>query len=71
MPRVLCDINYGEEENEEGHMLEATTATCGKCGHETTSFGTSEASVRRCLVMLREECDCPDRHRNFYVSADE
>jgi hypothetical protein len=35
---------------------------------ETESYGTSEASVRRCLVMLREEC--PRGERNFYVDAD-
>ena len=39
-------------------------ACCGRCGHSTTSFGTGEASVRRCLALLREEC--PRGEINFY-----
>lgn len=45
----------------------------GKCGvsfrHETQSFGTSEASVRRCLALMREEC--PNGENNFYIAEDE
>lgn len=43
--------------------------TCSRCGHETESYGTSGASVRRCLVLLREEC--PMDERNFYYTDGE
>jgi hypothetical protein len=43
-------------------------ARCSRCGHETESYGTGTGSVKRCLVLLREEC--PEDENNFYV-ADE
>jgi hypothetical protein len=46
-------------------MVDGVEATCTRCGHTTESFGTSDASIRRCLVLLREEC--PKEERNFYV----
>jgi hypothetical protein len=49
--------------------VEGVVARCTRCDHETESFGTSDASIRRCLVMLREEC--PMGERNFYVDQDE
>ena len=45
--------------------IESVTATCPRCGHETEVYGTSDASIRRCLAMLREEC--PNDGTNFYV----
>jgi hypothetical protein len=44
-------------------------ATCQRCGHETQSFGTSEKSVKRCLVLLRKECR--NEESNFYVASEE
>ncbi|HEX5135865.1 MAG TPA: hypothetical protein VFY93_02755 [Planctomycetota bacterium] len=63
--RVRCAISTGTEENDNGIDVECTYAECGECGHTTMSFGTSEASVKRCLVLLREEC--PEGADNFYV----
>ncbi len=65
--RVPCDIGYVELENEDGYEVEGVCATCPRCGHETESYGTSGASVRRCLVLLREEC--PNDDRNYYFDA--
>jgi ribosomal protein S27E len=62
--RVECTV---QETTEDGR--DAVTAECGRCGHETTSFGTSDASIRRCLVLLREEC--PEGEENFYVDESE
>ena len=55
------------EEELEGDvaMIDGVIARCTRCDHETESFGTSDASIRRCLVLLREEC--PNGERNFYV----
>jgi hypothetical protein len=44
-------------------LFQGVTVTCEKCGLEMESFGTSEASVRRCLALLREECE----ENNFYT----
>ena len=35
------------------------------CQHTTESFGTGEKSVKRCLVLMRQEC--PEGEENFYV----
>lgn len=69
MAKISCSITTGSEENEYGHEVECTYAECSKCGHETMSFGTSEASELRCLAMLREEC--PEGEDNFYYADEE
>jgi hypothetical protein len=55
--RVECEVM----ETDDGVQAE-----CSRCGHCEESYGSSEASVKRCLVMLRE--NCPNNERNFYVS---
>jgi hypothetical protein len=56
---VLLDGDYCE--------VESIRATCSRCDHETESFGTGENSIKRCLVLMREEC--PNGENNFYVEA--
>lgn len=46
--------------------IDGVEATCSRCGHVTESYGTSEASVKRCLAKLREEC--PRHEKNWYVA---
>lgn len=67
--KVECEVDYVELENDDGRDVEGVRVTCGRCGHETESFGTSSASVRRCLVLLREEC--PESGNHFYVAEDD
>lgn len=69
MARRLCTIQETELENDEGILVESVQAVCQHCDHETESFGTSEASRRRCLVLMREEC--PLAEENFYVDEDD
>lgn len=69
MPRVACEIGETWMENDEGRDVLATVATCTECGHETCSFGTTDRSVKRCLVLMREEC--PAGCDNFYVADDD
>lgn len=38
---------------------------CLRCGHSTTSFGASDKSIRRCLILLRLQCRRGER--NFYA----
>lgn len=61
---VYCTIDDITLENDDGLELEGVTATCSKCGHCTESFGTDEPSIKRCLVLLRNEC--PLGESNFY-----
>jgi hypothetical protein len=63
--RVECEIEYTELENDDGVPVESVVVTCSRCGHATESFGTTSSSVRRCLVLLREEC--PKGQSNFYL----
>jgi hypothetical protein len=67
--RVICDIGETTLENDEGFEIDGVSATCRRCGNITESFGTEGPSVRRCLVMMRNEC--PLRQSNFYVSEDD
>jgi hypothetical protein len=67
MTRVFCRISESEAENEEGRLVPCIVACCSECGHETESFGTGEASVKRCLVLMRKEC--PERRHHFYAAA--
>ena len=68
---IGCTINRIELENDNGHMVDSVQATCNDCGHETQSFGTEPVSVRRCLVMMREECSNPGKHSHFYVAEND
>jgi hypothetical protein len=66
--KVQCSVEIVGLENDEGHDVDGVLVTCSRCEHSEESYGTSEASVRRCLALLRE--NCPRNERNFYV-ADE
>jgi hypothetical protein len=48
------------------YEVPGVAATCPRCGRCTESYGTSDASVKRCLALLRE--GCPRDESNFYVS---
>lgn len=66
--RVYCTVEEVELEGDYGDVA-GVCAMCSRCDHETQSFGTSEASVKRCLVLMRE--DCPMSEDNFYVEEGE
>ena len=61
--RIECSVNYVTLQGDYGD-IESVQVTCPRCDHVTESFGTSAASVNRCLVLLREEC--PNAEINFY-----
>ena len=67
--RVECEIEYFTAKNKQGRPVESVRATCSKCGHETESYGTGDGSIKRCLVLMNEEC--PEGLDNFYVEEDE
>ncbi len=68
MAKVECEVKEGDIENEEGRMVPGVTVTCPRCDHTVESFGTSDRSVRRCFVLLRDEC--PMGENNFYVAEE-
>lgn len=67
MARVECEVNY-EEIEEGGRTGDGVVVTCGECGKSQQSFGTSERSVKRCLVLLKE--NCPLDESNYYVAPE-
>ena len=55
-------IEHGEEETDDGIPVACTYATCSISGDEVGPIrGTSEASVKRALATLTEECSCGAR----------
>lgn len=68
MPKVECTIEDCKIETEDGRKVSGVVATCTRCGHATESFGTGENSIKRCLVLLREEC--PEGEENYYVEEE-
>jgi hypothetical protein len=66
--RVRCSIDEIEMDGDFGPVA-GVFASCSRCAYETESFGTDEASVRRCLALMREEC--PNGECNFYVHEED
>lgn len=63
--RVDCTIDNIDLDGDFSNSVAGIQATCSRCGHETESFGDGDASIMRCLALMREEC--PNRESNFYV----
>jgi hypothetical protein len=63
--RVECEVEEAELEGDYG-PVDGLCVRCGRCDHEVEVFGTSGRSVRRALVMLREEC--PNGEENYYTA---
>ena len=61
--KVECEIEQVELEATNGAPVDSVRATCERCQHTTESFGTGEKSVKRCLVLMRQEC--PEGEENF------
>lgn len=64
--RVLCHVEETELEGDYG-PVDGVVVTCSRCDATSESFGTSSASIRRCFILLREQCD----EENFYYTEDE
>lgn len=58
MTRIPCDIEYTSD---------GVVVTCSRCEVSTRSFGHTDASIRRCFALLREQCD----ETNFYYDESE
>jgi hypothetical protein len=65
MAKVACKVEFTTKLNEHGRPADITKVTCRRCGHGTWSYGGTERSVRRCMVLLCQSC--PRQESNFYV----
>ena len=65
--RVPCNVEYTQIENERGFPVDGVVVTCSRCEKQAESFGQSEASIKRCFILLRETCD----EQNYYYSDEE
>jgi len=64
--RVPCTVDYRELQGRNS-SLDGVVVTCSRCEKSTESFGTGEASIKRCLALLREDCD----EENYYYAEEE
>lgn len=62
--KVPCDCSYVQREGDFAMSIPSVDVTCRRCGAEETAYGQHEASVRRCLAALNEQC--PREENNFY-----
>ena len=62
--QIGCSVSEDLMDGDCGDV-EGVTAECSRCGHTTESYGTGEASVRRCLALMPEEC--PEGESNYYT----
>ena len=69
MSRVECDVEFTDLENDKGLMVPGITVTCTRCDHQVECFGTSARSVKRCFMLLKEEC--PEGQENYYTCDDD
>jgi len=67
--RVDVEIEFIDLDNDQGRMIPGIIATCTRCDHEVECFGQSPRSVRRCFILLKEEC--PEGEENYYTCDDE
>lgn len=66
--RVECTVEEKQLDGERG-PIDGVEVTCGRCGHTEESCGTSDRSIKRCLVLLRE--NCPEGWANYYFAEGE
>jgi hypothetical protein len=65
--RKMCELEFCDLPKERGDgTLPGVRATC-ECGAETVSYGQEAKSVKRCMVLMREECRCPDGAGAFFT----
>lgn len=68
MTRISCSLSHTTTYNEKGIAVDSVAVECSRCGKTATAYGESEASIKRCLVTLRQ--DCPRNENNYYEVTD-
>ena len=65
MNEILCSLTESTCTNNQGRQINSVVLKCSKCGHYTESWGDSDTSIERALLMMAKEC--PFEERNKYV----
>jgi hypothetical protein len=63
MARVSTTIQYVDLDGDYG-SVDGVQVSCDRCGHYEESFGTGDGSLKRCALLLRE--NCPQGENNYY-----
>jgi hypothetical protein len=63
---VKCRIHKTIWETHKAGRYDSTRATCSICNNSTSSHGSGDKSVNRCLVLLKNSCPMGANH--FYVA---
>lgn len=66
---VKCSVEEVMLPGPRNTEIEGVEVTCPRCNESRTSFGTSDASVTRCLAMLAN--GCPFDEDNIYIEAND
>lgn len=64
MGYVRATVQETELEGDYGNSVPGVEVTCSKCHHSEESYGTDEPSIKRCALLLRQ--NCPRGESNFY-----
>ena len=62
--KVECEVEYVAVPFN-GKEILGVLVTCPLCEHAEEAGGRSEASIKRCLAQMRQ--NCPEGENNFYV----
>ena len=56
--RITVEVSEEEMETETGLSVTGVCVECPVCEEQEKSYGTHSRSVRRCIALLKEKCDC-------------
>lgn len=68
-PRVKCLVEEVDLVNESGRTVKGVRATCSRCDHEEESYGRAPPSIKRCLALMRENCE--QGEENYYAAEND
>lgn len=57
-PTVVCEVEFLDRTNTDGRIIPSVEVTCPECEEIQGSFGQGDRSIKRCLALLKEQCDC-------------
>lgn len=64
MAKVECSVEEVDLKNDRGVLVRGVRVECGRCDRKEESFGITQKSVTRCVMLLKE--NCPMGESNYY-----
>ena len=64
---VYCSLEHIVLVNAGGINVDSVQVRCPGCNQVASSYGTSEASIRRSCRLLKDECGCPYARNQYYT----